>query len=175
MAFKLEDSPFITSSVTLEDLPGLMEVEKECFSGKKEGWSEEGMADELRHNLDGFRAVRDQGRIIGYVQTQVGYDRVISLEGDSTDGVIGSIAVMQNYRGKGVGRLLMQIGLEQLRNHGVPQIIITTRVSNNGMTRLAESFGFKEDQILLNHYENFDGTLEDGSRMVLAGTPSNSL
>lgn len=170
MVPRLEDHPnfsLTASEVTLGDLPGLMDVERDCFVGKKEGWSEKEMADELINNLEGFNAVRDQERIIAYIQTQVGYDRVVSLMGDSRDGVIGSIAVMQDYRRRGVGRLLLQIGLEQLWRQGVPQIILTTRVSNNGMIRLAKSFGFVEDQVFKKHYQDSDGVFEDGSRMIL--------
>lgn len=61
----------------------------------------------------------------------------------SNMGIIGLVAVSQEYRGRHVGRVLFQSGLQWFKQQGIPRVQCTTQGRNIPMQRLLQGCGFK--------------------------------
>jgi len=93
------------------------------------------------------------GEVIGYV--------VAVIDKDSS-GHIVSIAVDPNYRGLGIGRLLMNSIESKLRNDGITKFKLEVAVSNYVAINMYKSLGYEVVKVLKNYYP--DG--EDAYLMI---------
>lgn len=82
--------------------------------------------------------------------TLIGYGIVLVA---ADQGELANIAVVAAYRGRGVGRLLLNDLLERARAAGVRQLFLEVRVSNEAALRLYASAGFEEVGRRLNYYQ----------------------
>jgi ribosomal protein S18 acetylase RimI-like enzyme len=69
----------------------------------------------------------------------------MSLRGPA--GVVHDVIVDPEYRGHGVGRLLLEATLELLKSRGVPRVVLTTAEQNEPAQRLFERVGFRRTMI----------------------------
>src|SRR3989344_6552453 len=91
----------------LSDLPSLVKLEKAAFP--VDYWVKEDFLEELELDPDCLMVIRDKGRVIGYVHSEI--RRVRGKNGQiQRIGEIGSIAVDKNYRGKKLGEKLFTFG-----------------------------------------------------------------
>ena len=87
----------------------------------------------------------DNGDVIGYVYAAVeGYD-YMALRGPA--GVLHDIIVDPEYRGRGVGRLLLDAALEFFRSRGIPRVVLSTAERNETAQRLFAGKGFRRTMI----------------------------
>lgn len=85
------------------------------------------------------------GDVIGYAYAAVeGYDYMM-LRGPA--GVLHDVIVDPDYRGRGVGRLLLEAALEFLRSRGAPRVVLTTAEQNEPAQRLFARAGFRRTMI----------------------------
>ncbi len=99
--------------------------------------------------LDAANAIvlvaEEQGDVIGYTYGTVeGYD-YMALRGPA--GVLQDIIVDPDYRGRGVGRLLLDAMLAQLQARGVPRVVLSTAEGNEGAQQLFSRAGFRRTMI----------------------------
>lgn len=146
----------------ISDLPSLVKLEKAAFP--VDYWGKEDFLEELAMDPECLRVIRANGRVIGYVHSEI--RRVRGKNGQiQRIGEIGSIAVDKNYRGKKLGEKLFTFGVKRLRELNASRIIINTRLDNYPMKTLAETkFGFEVNRVIRNLYEDGAGAYE----MVLA-------
>lgn len=146
----------------MADLPSLVKLEKQAFP--VDYWVKEDFLEELAMDPDCLRVIRDNGRVIGYVHSEIRRVRG-SNSRIQRIGEIGSIAVDKNYRGKRLGEKLFTFGVKRLKELKASRIIINTRLDNHPMKTLAENkFGFEVSRVIKNLYEDGAGAYE----MVLA-------
>ena len=87
----------------------------------------------------------DNGNVIGYAYAAIeGYD-YMALRGPA--GVLHDVIVDLEYRGRGVGRLLIDATLEFFRSRGVPRVVLWTAEQNEAAQRLFASMGFRRTMI----------------------------
>jgi ribosomal-protein-alanine acetyltransferase len=105
-----------------------------------------------------FLVARDQGEMAGYVVgQQAGWGR-------RSHGHIVSIAVQKSHRGRGLGALLLNEMLAQLRDAGVDEVVLEVGEANQTAIRLYRRLGFEVDRTLPDFY----GPGQHALRMVLA-------
>ncbi len=123
-----------------EDIPAVAALERESFS---EPWSEKGFEDALpgRQNIF-LAAVGKEGMIAGY----------IGLYGSFDEGEITNVAVAGEFRGQGVGFLLVERMKELASLQGIRQIFLEVRVSNEAARRLYGKAGFEACGLRKNFY-----------------------
>lgn len=92
--------------------------------------------EDLRANAPGAFVAEAEGRIVGYITTQV--DR------NSGKARIPNLAVTAEARGQGLGRRLIEHALDYLRREGLSYVMIETMVGNAVGERLYPSCGFVE-------------------------------
>lgn len=87
----------------------------------------------------------DKATVVGYAYAAVeGYD-YMALRGPA--GVLHDVIVDPEYRGRGVGRLLLDAALAFLRSRGVPRVVLSTAARNEAAQRLFASVGFRRTMI----------------------------
>lgn len=137
-------TPFSITPFKLADLSALLRLERDIFPEDTFG-----MAEFLSLYLRGketFLVAREGRRVVGYV---AGY-------ADGEIAYIASVAVDPAFRGRGLGRLLMETVMRRLVGAGVAAIGLHVREDNLAAIRLYESLGFVALESLADYYE--DGT-----------------
>ena len=85
------------------------------------------------------------GEVLGYVYAGVEAADYMALRGPA--GAIYDIVVDPDYRRHGVGRLLLDASLTELRVRGAPQVVLSTAEQNEAAQRLFASMGFRRTMI----------------------------
>jgi ribosomal protein S18 acetylase RimI-like enzyme len=98
----------------------------------------------------------DNGDVIGYAYGAVeGYD-YMSLRGPA--GVVHDVIVDPEYRGRGVGRLLLEAALAHLKARGAPRVVLTTAEQNEAAQRLFTRAGFRRTMLeMTRELDDMDG------------------
>ncbi len=114
---------------------------------------------QIRGNWPQVVAVHE-GKVIGWCDI-TGLDRPVFAH----RGVLG-IGLLAPYRGKGIGKALMQKALELAQAQGLTRIELTVRKSNQPALSLYKSLGFQQEGIH-KHALLFEGQYEDLISMAL--------
>ena len=86
-----------------------------------------------------------EGAIVGYTYATVeGYD-YMSLRGPA--GVLNDVVVDPSYRGRGIGRMLLDATIDALKARGVPRVVLSTAERNEAAQHLFERSGFRRTMI----------------------------
>lgn len=126
--------------MTREDIPAVAALEQKSFS---EPWSEKGFEDALlgRQNIF-LAAVGKEGLLTGY----------IGLYGSFDEGEITNVAVAEEFRGQGIGFLLVESMKELASLQGIRKIFLEVRVSNEAARALYGKAGFETCGLRKNFY-----------------------
>jgi ribosomal protein S18 acetylase RimI-like enzyme len=89
-------------------------------------------------------AERD-GCVAGYTYAGVQGQDWMALRGPA--GVLYDIVVDPGHRGSGIGRLLLEATLAELRARGAPRVVLSTAERNEAAQRLFERAGFRRTMI----------------------------
>ena len=123
-----------------EHISAVAFIENECFPIP---WTEKDFKNEIEVNNMAYYFVAEQdGKIIGYA----GLWHVI------TEGHITNIAVLPEYRGKGVGKALVEQMIEFAKEMEMIAITLEVRISNYNAQRLYTSYGFKPEGFRKRYY-----------------------
>ena len=124
--------------MTESDIKDIAELEKECFS---EPWSENSLRDELTNETARFYVLRDTKKLLGYIGSNNICNEVY----------ITNVAVNENCRGKGYGKILVNHLIKQSELERAFFITLEVRKSNESAIKLYEKCGFK----LIGERKNF--------------------
>lgn len=126
--------------MTLDDVSRILEIEHKSFTLP---WSEEAFTLELTQNhfAKYVVAVAD-GVVIGYGGTWVIID----------EAHITNVAVHPDFRGHGIGELLMQQLMALAISYGAERMTLEVRVSNTVAINLYEKMGFLSHGIRKGYY-----------------------
>ena len=112
------------------DAPVLAALERRCFS---DPWSAGSFRDALSTDLSFGLVAESGGEIAGYL-----IGRVIVGTGE-----ILNLAVAPDWRRLGIGRQLLDAGLEALSARGAEEVYLEVRESNAGALALYQAAGFR--------------------------------
>jgi ribosomal protein S18 acetylase RimI-like enzyme len=87
----------------------------------------------------------EDGKVIGYVYAAIEGTDYMALRGPA--GIVHDIVVDPGFRGRGVGRRLMEAAIAHLRARGVPQVVLSTAERNEAAQRLFARVGFRRTMI----------------------------
>ena len=116
--------------MTESDINDIAELEKECFS---EPWSENSLKEELTNETARFYVLRDGEKVLGYIGSNNICNEVY----------ITNVAVNENCRGKGYGKILVNHLIKQCELERAFFITLEVRKSNENAIKLYEKCGFK--------------------------------
>jgi ribosomal-protein-alanine N-acetyltransferase len=125
-----------------EDIDDVLKVEQECFAIS---WTRQDFERELKQNkLAIYFAAKIDGKIVGYA----GMWHVI------TEGQITNVAVLPEYRGLGIGRMLMEKIIKTGIEKEMIGITLEVKISNAVAQNLYTSLGFKPEGFRKNYYKD---------------------
>jgi len=118
----------------------------------------------LRELPEAFVVAEVNDNIIGYIMCKIefGFSNFRKL-GFVKKGHVVSVAVLDQHRGKGVGRALMLEGLNGVVSRRSDEIYLEVRISNEPAIKMYEKLGFQIKSRLRTYYR--DG--EDAYLMAL--------
>ncbi len=135
---------------SVRDFKEILEIDREVFRPRNPAYD---VYVYLTYGSD--LLVADTGtKIAGYI---------VTMDVDSETGKIISFAVRKEFRGMGIGKMLLRSAIERLKMRGKKKIMLEVRVSNVYAQSLYKKFGFKTIDIIPGYYS--DG--EDAYVMAL--------
>ncbi len=136
-------------SYTPRDFRDIMDIEKEAFSPQNPAYD---LFVYLSHSTD-LLVADIGGNVVGYIS-------VMDMNDSSK---IISFAVKKEFRGYGVGSMLMDTAIRKCKERGKKSVMLEVRVSNERAQKLYKKKGFKVIDVIPAYYR--DG--EDAYLMVL--------
>lgn len=122
------------------DVSAVTQLEKELFS---DSWSEQAIL-ETHAQRQAQIYIAEETDIMGYAILYYVLD----------EGEIARIGVSPSHRRKGVGRSLMDAICEDARGRGVTRLLLDVREGNASARQFYQSYGFVEDGVRQNFYQN---------------------
>ena len=122
----------IIRGMNYKDLDQIVDIEKICFSLP---WSKGAFENELLNELAYYQCAEDYGKIAGYM----GMWRIID------ECHITNVAVLPEYRNKGIGGMLIKKMIEICRCSEISAMTLEVRKSNIPAINLYKKFGFVEE------------------------------
>ena len=126
--------------MTMEDIPFVVEIEKQCFSLP---WSEKSFEDSLQRE-DTIFLVCEDGDVTGYMGLYLSFD----------EASVTNVAVSPCFRKKGYGEALVVAAKETAKSAGAECIFLEVRQSNIPAISLYKKQGFEELGIRKKFYEH---------------------
>jgi len=123
-----------------EDIDGVLNIEEKSFTTP---WSREAFIMEVKkNNLAKYVVAEANGRIVGYGGMWLIID----------EGHITNIAVDPEYRGKGIGNLILDGLVNICKEKGIERITLEVRRSNTVAQGLYRKYGFDDCGIRPGYY-----------------------
>jgi ribosomal-protein-alanine N-acetyltransferase len=118
----------------------------------------------LRELPEAFIVAEVDDRVIGYIMCKIefGFSNFRKL-GFVKKGHVVSVAVLEQHRGKGIGKALMLEGINGVISRKSDEIYLEVRISNTQAIRMYQKLGFQIKSRLRSYYR--DG--EDAYLMAL--------
>ena len=129
----------VVRKMRVADLPRVMEIELETFTMP---WSEATFRGLLRRSDSDLLIAEIRSGIVGYAVFWAVTDQ----------GELGNVAVSEEYRGRGIGRKLVEAVIEKAVDRGVRELFLEVRKSNVSAQQLYKAFGFFEVGKRKNYY-----------------------
>ena len=121
------------------DLAEIAELEKKCFD---DPWNEEMLSASFSdENFFGFTA-KTNGKVIGYIG--------VSSVFETADLLL--IAVEENYRKEGVGRMLIERAIEAAKAKNAERMMLEVYENNTAAKSLYLSAGFRQIAVRKDYY-----------------------
>ncbi|MEM3640333.1 MAG: ribosomal protein S18-alanine N-acetyltransferase [Candidatus Bathyarchaeia archaeon] len=100
-----------------------------------------------------FIVAEENGEVVGYIMCRIemGLSN-FGFSGFIKKGHIVSVAVMPNYRGKGIGQALINKAMEGMRLYDAKQCFLEVRVTNMPAINLYKKLGFQITRTIHGYY-----------------------
>ncbi len=128
--------------MTIDDVDAVAAIEAATFPMP---WSRRSFEEEMTRNACArYLVAETEGKIVGFAGVWVVID----------EGHITNIAVLREYRGRGIGRLLTGGLMQYAANLGVNYMTLEVRRSNEAAQNLYLSLGFIQVGVRKKYYED---------------------
>jgi len=136
----------------LGDIIPVMEINLSTLPEHYSDYFYESLLEELP---EAFIVAEISGKVIGYIMCKMehGFSNFKKL-GFVKKGHVVSIAVMDEYRGKGFGSAIVNEGINGVKIRQCSELYLEVRCSNNDAVRLYEKLGFSIIQRLKAYYRD---------------------
>ena len=134
------------------DIIPVMEINLKTLPEHYSDYFYESLLDELP---EAFLVAEISGKLVGYImcKTEYGFSNFKKL-GFVKKGHVVSVAVVDEYRGKGFGSELVNESLKGVKMRQCGEMYLEVRCSNNDAVRLYEKLGFSINQRLKTYYRD---------------------
>jgi len=124
----------------IKDLNQVMEINLKCLP---ENYSSYFYLDLYNHFPKTFIVAEADGKVVGYIMCRVeyGFSEMRSIL-PTKKGHIVSVAVLPEYRRRGMGRALVIHAMKALTEYGATECFLEVRVGNDAAISLYKNLGF---------------------------------
>ena len=152
---------YIIRRCEIEDLASVVDINMTTLP---EHYSDYFFESILRELPEAFIVAEQHNKIMGYIMCKIefGFSNFRKL-GFVKKGHVVSVAVLEEHRGKGVGKALMLEGINGVLSRKSDEIYLEVRISNKSAIKMYENLGFQIKSRLRTYYR--DG--EDAYLMAL--------
>ena len=152
-------SPVRVRQATLKDLDGMMRIEELCFRDER---FDRGTVKAYISRRDAFAMIAvEGGDIVG--------SAMASLSTRLDCGRIGSVAVLDGFRGRGFGRRLLEACEKEFRRRGVARFMLEVAVDNADAVRLYEGNGYRIVGVVEGYYSKGQDAYVMEKRLGMTG------
>lgn len=130
----------IFRNVIENDISNIAVLEKSVFS---DAWTKQSIYETFCQNQAFIVVAESEGKLVGYCIVYYALD----------EGEIARIAVDEKVRRQGVGRGLLDYVCECCKEKQIGRLLLDVRESNVGARAFYQQYGFAEDGIRKNFYE----------------------
>lgn len=123
------------------DLPWMAQVERDIFTNA--AWSEALIREDWRYGTCRYRGVEVDGALAGYA--------VYGYDGDAFH--LMNLAIVADYRGRGLAKALMREFLDEAARHSAPDAWLEVAVDNKEALGLYEALGFEVVRTRRKYYQ----------------------
>lgn len=127
-------------NITERDIESVAALEQKVFS---DAWTSQGIRGTMEQSQAFIVVAEFDGELVGYCIVYYVLD----------EGEIARIAVDENVRRQGVGRGLLDYVCKCCRQKKIERLLLDVRESNSGARAFYQRYGFKEDGIRKDFYE----------------------
>lgn len=134
------------------DLPSVVEIN---IASLPEHYSDYFFESILKELPESFIVAEANQKVVGYIMCKIefGFSNFRKL-GFVKKGHVVSIAVLREYRGKGIGKSLMLEAINGLAVRKTDEIYLEVRVSNDLAVKMYQSLGFLTKSRLRSYYRD---------------------
>lgn len=136
------------------DLPWMAGAERDIFGNS--AWSESLIREDWRYGQGRYRGVEVDGELVGY--------SVYGFDGDAFH--LMNLAVIEDFRGRGLARVLVDDFLAEARRLRAPDAWLEVAVDNAAALALYRAYGFELVRVRKKYYQP-EGTDALVMRLVL--------
>jgi ribosomal-protein-alanine N-acetyltransferase len=134
-----------------EDLDTVALINRACLP---ENYSPSFFLEHYYENPKIFLVAEADGKIVGYNMCRIEFGVSNVRTAFVRKGHVISVAVMQDYRGLGIGKALMERGMAGVKEGGATEIYLEVRVTNNTAVGLYKKLGFKINRVSDAYYRD---------------------
>lgn len=127
-----------------EELAWLATAERDLFGAG--AWSEDLIRDDWHYGANRYRVIESEGEAAGYC--------IYGFDGDAFH--LLNLAVLPNYRTRGLGRAALAEVIDQGRALGADAVWLEVAVDNQAAISLYRSEGFEDVRIRRKYYQPGD-------------------
>ena len=135
---------------TINDLAAVTQINQICLP---ENYTDFFFVDLYRKFPEAFIVAEENGNVVGYImcRVEVGLSN-IGLPGVVKKGHVVSVAVLPEYRRKGIGRALVTKAMEGMLRYGAKQCYLEVRVTNDEAISLYKKLGLEISRSIRGYY-----------------------
>ncbi|MEN3035407.1 MAG: ribosomal protein S18-alanine N-acetyltransferase [Candidatus Methanosuratincola sp.] len=134
-----------------EDLESVITINKACLP---ENYSPDFFMEHHWENPRIFLVAQAGDKVVGYNMCRIEFGFSNIRRDFAKKGHVISIAVLEDYRGMGIGQRLMEEGMKNVRESGASEIYLEVRQSNLPAIQLYRKLGFRAVRVLEGYYRD---------------------
>jgi ribosomal-protein-alanine N-acetyltransferase len=151
---------YVVREFQKEDIDDVMRINQTCLP---ENYPSSFFLGLHTHAPKAFLVALEDGKIIGYIMCRIergisSFKRAFPVK----KGHIVSVAVLHDYRHRGIGTDLIKLGMDGMVSYGATEFFLEVRKSNVAAVIVYEKLGYEVGRVLKGYYR--DG--EDAYLMV---------
>ncbi len=159
----MEISEVLIRKPTMEDVHQIVHINRVCLP---ENYSLQYFISIIQKYKEFSVVAEVDHKVVGYVLTRIERMTKGLVPFSAKRGHVISVAVLPDYRGRGIGAQMMRKVIDKLKEENMEEVILEVRVSNTIARSLYFKLGFHDEDILRRYY--LDG--EDAALMKLSLT-----
>jgi len=139
----------------MNDLERITYINRTCLP---ENYSDYFFVDLHRRFPETFIVAEENGEVVGYIMCRIETGLSSSIfRGLVKKGHIVSVAVLPEYRRKGIGEALVVKAMESMRLYKAKHCFLEVRVANTAAVDLYQKLGFEVSRTVRGYYADGEG------------------